>query len=98
MIDNAQMSIDQVEQHADTEWLRIATGIVKALAAGGHPFTTDRIWLMLEQVPVATHEPRALGAVMRRLARDGIIRTTGEYVKTQRREAHSRPIPVWVGV
>lgn len=98
MIDNAQMSIDQVEEHADQEWLIMATGIVKTLAAGGFPFTTDRVWSMLERIPVATHEPRALGAVMRKLARQGVIRTTGEYVKTQRREAHSRPIPVWVGV
>lgn len=98
MIDNAQMSIDQVEQHADTEWLTMATGIVKFLAAGTHPFTTDQVWTMLERIPVATHEPRALGAVMRKLAKQGVIRTTGEYVKTQRREAHSRPIPVWIGV
>jgi hypothetical protein len=97
MIDNAQMSIDQVEEHADQEWIVLATGIVKALAAGRHPFTTDKVWTMLERIPVATHEPRALGAVIRRLARDGIIIKTGAYVNTTRREAHSRPIPVWIG-
>jgi hypothetical protein len=40
-------------------------------------------------------EPRALGAVMKAMARDGKIRATGEYRKSARTDCHARPVAVW---
>jgi hypothetical protein len=96
MTDYTQLAIDQVEQHANPDWLSKARDIVFLLASSGRPLTTDDVWDELAKVSTATHEPRALGSVIRNASRLGVIRLTGNYVKTRRREAHSRPIPEWI--
>lgn len=91
----AAQAIEQVAEHADPAWLDNARRVVWQLIKEGQPFTTDDCWSRLTSLGSTTHEPRAMGAVMRAAARAGLIATTGEYVKTSRPEAHSRPIPVW---
>lgn len=90
----ADMAIDGVEANASTTWLDIARGIVRSYPPG-HSFTTDDVWHALSFVDVRTHEPRALGAVMRGLQRDGVIENTKSYQPSARAECHARPIPVW---
>lgn len=92
----AQQAQDAAEAHADEGWLRAARQQIAALAASGEPWTTDHVWYRLELLGVATHEPRALGALIRKAARDGLIRRQG-WTPTTRPEAHARPIPVWCG-
>lgn len=96
MTNYTQLAIDQVQEHANPDWLDTARRIVVVLAHSGRPFTTDDVWDELAKHSTVTHEPRALGAVIRNAARMGLIRSTGTYVKTRRREAHSRPIPEWI--
>lgn len=95
----ADTAIDQAEKAADPGWLAAAHRAVREAAASGAPFTTDDLWTELSRLGVTTHEPRALGAVLRAAARppDALVEQTGRYVKTRRPEAHSRPIPVWRG-
>lgn len=88
-------SIDVAEQHADTQWLAQADAIVFRFAAGARPFTTDDVWAELTRTGVTTHEPRALGAVLRRFSKVGTIVPIG-YRPSTRPECHGRPVRVWV--
>lgn len=55
-------------------------------------FTTDYLW---EQVESAPNEPRAMGAVMTRARRKGLVISTGNYIKSRRPECHARPVMIW---
>lgn len=87
-------AIARAEANAAPDWLATAERIVLAVSPGGE-LTTDDIWTGLTAAGVATHEPRALGAVVRRLAKAGEIVATGHYRPSARRECHARPVPVW---
>ena len=70
--------------------------IIKVLAIAYPTFTTDDVWLALQKVPdVATHEPRALGSMMRAAGKSGWIVPTDRYVNSRRPECHARPVKVW---
>lgn len=91
----AEAAIQTAAEHADRVWLSAAKQIVWDLIRDGRPFSTDDCWQKLDALDIQTHEPRALGAVLRAAAKAGYIEQTGEYIKTSRPQAHSRPIPVW---
>jgi DNA-binding GntR family transcriptional regulator len=92
----AQAAIQEAEDHADQAWLNAAQRIVHELVQAGEPFTTDDVWDRLDRMDVHTHEPRALGAVMRHAARTGLIVNSGLYCKSSRAQNHARPIPRWI--
>lgn len=94
----AKRAIDQVEENADEQWFIFTTAIVQRLALSGRRFTTDDVWSVLAKSGLTTHEPRAMGAVLRNASRDKIIVATGDYVRSERVECHARPIMVWRGV
>lgn len=87
-------ALARVGDHADPAWTATARRIVLAISAGGE-FTTDDVWTGLESAGVATHEPRALGAVIRQLAGEGAIGKAGTYRPSTRAACHARPIAVW---
>jgi hypothetical protein len=89
-----EAALEKAERHANQVWLHAARQVVWQLIKAGEPFTTDDCWAHLDTLGVATHEPRALGVVMRAAAKAGLIRKAG-YRNTTRPEAHSRPIPLW---
>lgn len=75
------------------DWIGRARDAVQLVALARFDFTADHVWDVLgEDRPV---EPRALGAVMKAMARDGLIRATGEYRKSGRVDCHARPVAVW---
>ena len=90
----AQEGMSRAEDNADEGWLRAARLELAALIQAAEPFTTDHIWYRLERLGVHTHEPRALGALIRQAAKAGLIQRIS-YTPTTRPEAHARPIPVW---
>lgn len=92
----AQDGMDRAEDHADDTWLLAAKRVVWDLIQLGQPFTTDAVWERLDALGVRTHEPRALGAVMRAAASAGYLTNTGSYFKSQRPDCHSRPVPLWL--
>ena len=92
----ADEAIARAGSNADSGWVRAALDAVRSLALARSRFTTDDVWELLERRGVqATHEPRALGAVIRMASKSGIIRATGQYVKSKRVECHGRPIMIW---
>lgn len=90
------VAIARVESHADPAWLNIAEFAVSQLCVTEDEFSTDAVWGWLSRnTPLQPHEPRALGAVMRKAAIDGLIASTGRYQQSEREECHNRPVAIW---
>lgn len=89
-------AIKRAEDHAHVEWLADALDVVHEICVDAPAFTTDEVWERLRQRDGArTHDPRAMGAVMRIVARNGWTSASDRYVKSVRPECHARPIVVW---
>jgi hypothetical protein len=100
MSDAGQLSLDQalavVSDHADYQWVKRARRAVAHVAECKPTFTADDVWDALDaEYDVATHERRALGAVMRWATRRGICHPTDDYTPSRRPECHKRPVRVW---
>jgi hypothetical protein len=80
---------------ADPTWIEEAEVAVILLCRIGRDFTTDDVHALLIKRGSTTPEPRALGAVILRAAKDKRIVPTGQYKKSVRRECHRRPLAVW---
>lgn len=89
-------AIAEAEAHADERWFAQALAVVRVLAHRGEPFTTDDVWARLDRMGTSTHEPRAMGAVMRRAKTAGLCQPTDEYRPSVRPEHHRGPVRVWV--
>lgn len=87
-------AITRVEENAAPDWKTFARIAVKLCAAQHETFTTDDV---LRYMPsgVETHEPRAWGAIMRNMARQGLIESTPEYRVSSSAKCHARPKRVW---
>ena len=89
-------AIARAERHALQEWKDTTMDIIKVLAIAYPTFTTDDVWLELNRTPhVGTHEPRALGSMIRAAYKLGWIVPTQEYENSTRPECHARPVKVW---
>ena len=90
------IAIAKVERNADPAWIVSARAEVDFLAHVHDEFTTDAVWQRLDNHDTpAPREPRALGAVMRKAAVDGLIASTGRYQQSEREECHNRPVAIW---
>lgn len=89
-------AIQQVDDHADGAWRKAAFEAVRTLAETGQPFTTDDAQAGMPD-DVTTHEPRAWGAIMRIMARQGVIEATSQYVNSEQVSCHGRPKRLWRG-
>lgn len=87
----ANRAIQQVEAHAPPDWMERAFQAAKHVATIRDEFTTDAIWYLVGAPP----EPRAMGAVMRRIQVAGLARPTDRTVESKREECHARPVRVW---
>jgi hypothetical protein len=87
-------AIAQVEANADLNWMAAAHTAVVLLAINCDEFSTDEMWEALREVE-PTHEPRAMGAVMRAAARHGLIVKTDRVRNSVRPECHARPVAIW---
>lgn len=100
--------INQVEQNANQQWLDEAFNVV-CILSGQHQegmrnefivFTSDDVWERMNKLypDLETHNHSAMGAVMRRAARNKICVPTGQYVKSKRPSAQGRELKCWVGI
>lgn len=89
-------AIDRVEVNAQQAWKAAAREVLADLCATRDTITSDDLWFALADRDVTTHEPRAMGAVIREAARDGRLSGTRQYRPSERPECHARPIKVWV--
>ena len=85
-------AIKQVGDNASSKWLEAALAAVQRVAEANDEFTTDEVWA---EVAEMTHEPRAMGAVMRIAVRKKLVIPTNQYQPTKRPSSHARPIRVW---
>lgn len=89
-------SINLAGAGANSAWWVEARAALKFLCERGTPFTTDAMWYLLDHSTVKTRDPRASGALIRAACKDGLIRRTGEYHNSIRKECHRRPLAVWM--
>lgn len=90
------IAIDRVEAGADASWMEAASLVIRTLARVEDYFTTDLVWERLEFMGVEQpREPRAMGAVIRRAVRAGLIEATGRYEPSGRVDCHARPCMLW---
>ena len=96
----AEEAIERVGLNADQLWAHEALKVVGMLSIERHDFTTDDVWEWMNQLhpSMTTHEPRAMGAVMRRASQMRLCVPTERYAKSMRPECHRRPIRVWQGL
>jgi hypothetical protein len=93
-----RLGMARVERHADPEWLKAADECVKLVAGLGADFTTDDVYELMEiRYPfVSTHDDRAMGPVIKNVAKQGWIEKAPVMpVKSRRRTLHASPITVW---
>lgn len=87
-------AINRVEAHANTEWKDVAYLTAIRVAQQKRFFTSEEVWDALSG-DVRTHEPRAMGAVMRRLRKERIVEPTDQFVTSTSPLGHGRPSRVW---
>lgn len=85
----------EVELAANERWKAAAHEAVREVAREQESFTTDDVWRVIEMKEVSTHEPRALGAIMKNAVKDGVCENTDRYQNSIRAECHRRRIPVY---
>lgn len=89
-------AIARAERHALQEWKDHTMRCIAHCAVTYPTFTTDDVWVLLSDVPeIGTHEPRALGSMMRAAFKLGWVVPTDQYVKSRRPECHARPVKIW---
>jgi hypothetical protein len=88
-------AITRVDTNADTAWMARALDIIRDIATMQDRFTTDDVWEAMHPHDEATHEPRAMGAAMRRAAKLGYVAPTPDYRPSSRPACHARPVRVW---
>ena len=98
-MDAGQMALDEaldrVERNANDEWLAAADYAVAKVALRKRSLTSDDVWEVLDGMDVQTRDGRALGAVMDKAKRDGIIIATGMFTRSRRPTRHKGPVQVW---
>jgi hypothetical protein len=85
-------AIAQAVENAPDEWLAQANRAVLSVAWRLHEFTADDIWATGLPQP---REPRALGGVLKALAKSGVIAKTGRFQSTARVRRHAAPVAIW---
>lgn len=89
-----QEALRRVASATDPTWATDIENIITRLATD--TFTTDDIWQAATDANLdMPREPRALGAILHRLARERRITPTDRYVPSLRPACHRRPIRVW---
>lgn len=88
-------AIARAEQHAVVDWNDEVDRAILRVARRRDLFTTDDIWQELLTAPAWTHEPRAMGAAMRRAERAGWCSPTADWWLSKRPACHRRPLRVW---
>lgn len=86
--------IARADSAANLSWKETARRIVWDLIQKGDPFTSDDVWEKLGDHPDKTHEPRALGAIIKRAAKAELIEPAG-FTKSTIPRGHRRNIQIW---
>jgi predicted nucleic acid-binding Zn-ribbon protein len=95
----AQAKIEQVEENAHEHWKVVAAEAIEDLARAGRPFQGDDVWSRIAQLDpeATTHESRAMGPMIQKASRAGLIRFTGDFAKAYRPSRNGGPERLWIG-
>jgi hypothetical protein len=86
----------RVDRAASAAWKAYVTELIVEIARTMTEFTTDDVeMLRLRRRGPSTHEPRALGPLMRAAARAGVCAPTGIVRASVQVSNHNRPMQVW---
>jgi hypothetical protein len=93
-----EASIAQVEEHAFEEWKLLAYECLVECAKKHPEFTSDEVWLALEEHDTSTHEPAAMGPIFLRGARAGIIVNTKRHRKRSVYSKRHHELTLWASL
>jgi len=79
----------------DEEWKDRMYRAVVACAESNREFICDDVWRYASDADRNFAKPKALGAVVLRAAKAGVIANTGRFEKTANARRHRSPVPVW---
>jgi hypothetical protein len=90
-------AVAEVGRHAQDNWIADMLDAVRSCCAHMERFTTDDVWQAFHDLGYssATHETRAMGAVIRQAAKDGLCEATPDFGVSKRPEAHRCPKRIW---
>jgi hypothetical protein len=101
----AKVTLGFIQNHSrpstERRWLKEAFSIMMRVARRNKQFSMDDIWAELDKayekgtLPDIDIDHRVLGPMLRHLVKEGLIDSTGYYVKSIRTGGGSRPITVW---
>jgi hypothetical protein len=89
--------MDRAERHADPHWWAAMLESGKEVALRKPFFFTDDIvkYCSEHHPNATTHEHRAIGPLMRELARMEVCEPTQDWVPSSQKQNHKRPMQVW---
>lgn len=91
-------AIDCVEA-SNAEFVEMAYLALIRVSRNKKRFTTDDVWAVLYEWGIYyAREPRAMGAVMVRGRKEGVISPTDTHTMSKRSACHRRPLRVWISV
>ena len=79
--------------HAKVEWRNYALQCVEAIAKRRQEFTVNDVREMIHNGPYKTHDNRAVGGVVKRAQRYGMIRPSGRTIPN--RVGHGTQMQIW---
>lgn len=96
----------QIHSRPSTErkWLKEAFSLMMRVSRRNREFTMDDIWSELDKayergsLPNIGIDHRILGPMLRHMVREGLIESSGYYVKSERPGGGSRPITIWTSL
>jgi len=92
-------AMDQVEENANELWLEFMADLVWDVCRMKKQFTTDDVFDLYDEAPEGkptTHELRAMGPVMSRVAKEGLCKKANVLGQSSRRRSrHAAPLTVW---
>lgn len=92
----ADEAVERVDRHADPTWRADAMTAVEHVARTRHELTSDDVWSTMSNTSDAhTHDPRAMGPIMRAARAAGWIVPTDRYRASGHTVNHNRPQRVW---
>ena len=95
-LETRDAAIDAIEANADMGWKAQALTAVKTVARRAKTFTVDDVWPVLDTAGVPRpNDSRAMGPVLRKAWREGIIRPTGRHVRSAQVQCHGNLRQEW---
>lgn len=95
-----EVAIAAVDDHADVGFRDQAFLALDRLARRQARLIVDDVWTELRAEPMieSTSDKRAMGAVMQRGFREGLIRPTQDFQASAQRQCHANPRRVWASL